>query len=1005
MMGYAGMAYPQSAAAYQMAAYQQAAASAAASQQAAAAAAYQQPAAAPQESYQAAGAAAYGGYSMPAAQPPVQLPVDEAVGQEAHIQVAGCTHPTVGPIVRGNFTLNGQNHGKPTYKKDSQVNGLDVQLYFWDERDGPNFCGWWFGPKVGGDQVWAYHPSKVTTPPKSGWKVPYDGPIDTTFALSAVTVQSYGAYGQPAAAASYGQPAQQALAYGQQPAAYGQQAQPAQPSWQQAQQDYQQQQYQQQQQQQQAEQQRKQQLEQQRQMQLLEAQKKQQEELRKRQQQEELRQRMEQAQRLRQEELRRQADLQRRQQEEMKAAMKIRTIMQKLRLVTPETYAVVEKELQAIRLKELPNCGSQAAAVADECIKAMESARIAVESILAQRKVDEENRIEGLKKHKELQENALTLLKELEGLMVLAEESFSGLKETAAALVDDPTVDLEQVDSLKVDVEAAAVKTQEKIKACQEFFITNGPAIKVPDLAGMAPCDNKQIQQKITQRLTETIRSKDALMKSVEAAKSKAIRRGEALAKLKKYKASFAKYLPKGKDLMDKVAVKKYAKGEFKIELTPEAVEQIWKYVLQDGNQGIKVEQHQRLKVAVGVAREMEQDAERKKVRLELEKLLEEKKTALKEEVDEVSKKVDELEESISKSETAVQGLQKKADPAAPLSVTETIAKCDETDELVKAAREQVVEVRLALKSIGGEEDLQPELKQWLMLQARPVEGRIGLAEPRLFRVMNVSSRNRQEAKKKDADELAALEKRVLAVMKYHQTEKKLANQDLFKAIIGKANGIKEAAWLAFFKKAEKKPKAEEESSDAKAEEDLTQEELKRVYKALDDEKSGSVSVEQFKIFIGAYLKVVKETVISAAEDTASESLRKLEVGEVVELSGATPSGGEIVRAHVKALKDDLEGWVTISGNQGSVFLIPGGTVFKVVKETFLTGDLELEPEEEGKPASERKLRFGEHVVVRHSAKKDEKSGALRLKCKAKLDGAIGWASVSNGTTVFLQVL
>ncbi|CAK0883943.1 unnamed protein product [Prorocentrum cordatum] len=76
------------------------------------------------------------------------------------------------------------NHGKPTYKKDTQVNGLDVMLYFWDERDGKAFSGWWFGPKVGGDQVWAYHPRNIATPPKSGWKVPYDGPVDPTLAIA-----------------------------------------------------------------------------------------------------------------------------------------------------------------------------------------------------------------------------------------------------------------------------------------------------------------------------------------------------------------------------------------------------------------------------------------------------------------------------------------------------------------------------------------------------------------------------------------------------------------------------------------------------------------------------------------------------------------------------------------------------------------------------------------------------------------------------------------------------
>ena len=64
------------------------------------------------------------------------------------------------------------------------MNGLDVMSYYWDERDGPGFCGWWFGPKVGGDQVWAYHTDKNSPiPPQGGWKVPYDAPPDTTFKI------------------------------------------------------------------------------------------------------------------------------------------------------------------------------------------------------------------------------------------------------------------------------------------------------------------------------------------------------------------------------------------------------------------------------------------------------------------------------------------------------------------------------------------------------------------------------------------------------------------------------------------------------------------------------------------------------------------------------------------------------------------------------------------------------------------------------------------------------
>ncbi|CAJ1409447.1 unnamed protein product [Effrenium voratum] len=40
---------------------------------------------------------------------------------------------------------------------------------------------------VGGDQVWAYHPSCTAgTPPASQWNVPHDGPIDQNFAISAI---------------------------------------------------------------------------------------------------------------------------------------------------------------------------------------------------------------------------------------------------------------------------------------------------------------------------------------------------------------------------------------------------------------------------------------------------------------------------------------------------------------------------------------------------------------------------------------------------------------------------------------------------------------------------------------------------------------------------------------------------------------------------------------------------------------------------------------------------
>ncbi|CAE7559652.1 eag [Symbiodinium sp. CCMP2456] len=104
--------------------------------------------------------------------PPLRKPRKAyARAVEAQISVSGCTHVSVGPIAKGNYSVDGSNHNKPAYRKEQKVSGLDVMLYYWDERDGVEFSGWWFGPKIGGDQVWAYQPTRATqTPPRTGWK-------------------------------------------------------------------------------------------------------------------------------------------------------------------------------------------------------------------------------------------------------------------------------------------------------------------------------------------------------------------------------------------------------------------------------------------------------------------------------------------------------------------------------------------------------------------------------------------------------------------------------------------------------------------------------------------------------------------------------------------------------------------------------------------------------------------------------------------------------------------
>merc|ERR1712083_535572 len=112
---------------------------------------------------------------------------------------------------KGTYVQSQTNHARPVFKKEGSSGSVSVLIYFWDERDGPSFSGWWFGPKVGGDQVWAYNGDKAATaPPVGGWKVPWDGPVDQKLRLDgggdARGGAAYAPSSRPSSAQAHGAP-------------------------------------------------------------------------------------------------------------------------------------------------------------------------------------------------------------------------------------------------------------------------------------------------------------------------------------------------------------------------------------------------------------------------------------------------------------------------------------------------------------------------------------------------------------------------------------------------------------------------------------------------------------------------------------------------------------------------------------------------------------------------------------------------------------------------------
>merc|ERR1712232_41108 len=159
------------------------------------------------------------------------------------------------------------------------------------------------------------------------------------------------------------------------------------------------------------------------------------------------------------------------------------------------------------------------------------------------------------------------------------------------------------------------------------------------------------------------------------------------------------------------------------------------------------------------------------------------------------------------------------------------------------------------------------------------------------------------------------------------------------------------------------------------------------------------------------FMKVAADTVMTSdLSIKESKTLRRLDLGEVVEiLDGPMIEGSvKVMRVHAKAMTDDLEGFITLRGNQGTHFLEEGGDVFKVVAETILTEEFEIgggASKDASKKVKDltRKLKVGELVEGREWARKEESSGLMRMKCRVRTDGVTGWVTtVGNQGTVFL---
>jgi len=871
--------------------------------------------------------------------------------------VSGCKNPTVAQIIQGNFQVQGTNHGKPVYKKEAPGQTMTVLIYFWDERDGPTFNGWWFGPKVGGDQVWAYNVQKESpVPPSSNWQVPWDGPTDESLRLDSNTGIPPGVPLLPRPLPTPGgqPPLKQAKVLDHADIAR---------------------------------------REEERQRLMAEQKEKEEERVR---MQEENRKRQEernedQKRRLVEQAKKREEDEVKR--KEQTATLAVRKVVQRVRIATPENFDELRADLERVQVDQLEAMGSSAEKVQQEVEKALLQAQERINQLLVKRQEEEKKRLEEEQQRKVDEEKVAKFTKQITDELVEVELHVEAAEKEAKPIDEIskeslPEAMLEAVklvgkvcDASKVVIDSASKSILDKRNDLGKSHFTS-TTIKsefVPYLA----------------RLTKCRRTIAKLRDAMKCTEEKAARKGAALKKREVQQVNFKKYDADHDGKLSRKELVAFSKSAFDFDLNAEHTDKVLASLGKDG--GIPIEKFKRLRAMIAIARseaiarkKREEEEERRRLQLEEEERqkeeLSKRKAEVGELIEEADKLIQEVEGRLMKAENDVKPLGDKGGDGQ-LGKEDILALTGQIDEETAWLREALANLEKKAEDIEKEVDADESLQVHQKKEASRVRSRLGSIQRPLDRVVATSRWSREQVAKKEFGQREAHRTEVVGAFRtLMAVEENLKTcEDLYGKICDGDEVLTSEKFVAFLGTL---PDLNLEGEDAET----------ALFAHIAGPPNGgataTIDQAKFAALMRCFFKVVKGTVLSETFDVKSKTKRRLVVDEVVEvIEGPKKDDVGLSRVRCASTSDSVEGWVTIAGNQGTVFLEPGGNLRKCVADVAMTEEASVSTEESKEI---RKLQVGEIIEVLDFGQKDKESGLLRIKGKAKSDDAIGWISAAG---------
>lgn len=876
---------------------------------------------------------------------PTAPPVRASTGSFDSLQINGCKDDVVGPIIRGSYTLEEKNHDRPVFRKDETVGSkaLDVMLYFWEDKESPDFSGWWFGPQIGGDEVWAFHPdTSAKTPPTSGWQCPFDGPVDSSIEIVPKLVKG-------------------AQTPGRQPGTARKEIVPV----------------------------------------LTTAEK----EARRMKELELMKQHEEISIRLQEEReklaIQRQADFERRKQLEAERKQRehhvqllLRRALQKLRLAKPETFGDLLEEVDHLLQAEAEYL-SRPLRLEAEKVKADAKSRVLKINQFNQ-KIDQKKKQEE-ESQRQHQEANKKIIEQLEQLVEAVEFSAETLEVKMNSIqgegLDTPTD--QELDAFSEAVVMAEKDVETAYRSCTTFVRENNEAIEeVEDHEGKP---GKEVLQQLLKRANVANAKRSMTSGGIAAIREAAVQRHaaavEALerkslaeALLEREKAIFKRYDAEGDDRLTVADAIHYARGEFGFEASPKDLERLFQQLGERFDkscaESLPFERFHDLKVAVGIAREIARDQQQQ--------------ASKQDRVTVLGYAIGETEALFDKAEAACYEAKEEADRLPQLhssgaTSSEMAEACRKVMESIKAAEEELETAKKEAEELK-KGDASGVLDDHRTASVRLLS-RFMKPKQQLNSAKFVLTHWEKQISVTRAAEVQDFGKTAKAALRAASPKAQGIGTELLEGLGDPEGDPFDKDDVASFLRL-KMPDAPE---------DLVSSWLDFVTQ--NNEYKEILTREELWILIRVCYKVVNSTVLTTDVSVMeSTSLATLEVGEVLELIGDETLEAteelDLHRIRARRLKDGQEGWVTVRGNAQSVFLQLGGDRLAVVKETSLTESVSISGQDVLRP-----LRVGELLDIMGEESMDEVSG-LRARVRAQSDGQVGWATKVGSTgAVFLRQL